>query len=116
MAGLVLACPGHPRRSAQRMTGSGLHGRRALFSEPLLLVAAMSASSLRRAAWVAWNKPGHNGKAVRGTVTGRRPTADAIRVVIVVAKTRKRCYQYWCWPNHSPLGASWGKWEGQRAV
>jgi hypothetical protein len=55
---------------------------------------------------MAWDKPGHDGKALRGTVTGRRPTADAIRVVIVVAKTRNRCYQYWRWPNHSPLGAS----------
>jgi hypothetical protein len=34
MAGLVLACPGHPRRPAQPMTRSGLLGRRALFCKP----------------------------------------------------------------------------------
>jgi hypothetical protein len=44
MAGLS----GHPPGSAQQTTRSELNGRRALFCKPLLLVAAMSASSLRR--------------------------------------------------------------------
>jgi hypothetical protein len=35
--------------SAQRMTRGGEHGRRALFCKPLLLIAAMSASSLETA-------------------------------------------------------------------
>jgi hypothetical protein len=72
------ACPGHPRGSAQRMTRSELHGWRAVFSKPLLLVAAMSASSLRRRCVDGRDKPGHDGKRSRAQPQGARSTENAI--------------------------------------
>jgi hypothetical protein len=81
MAGLS----GHPRGSARRMTRGELHGRRALLCKPLLLVAAMSASSLRRRRVVGRVNPriksgdGQDGKRSGAQPQGAGPPANATR-------------------------------------
>jgi hypothetical protein len=80
------ACPGHPRGSAQRLTGSELHGRRVLFCKPLPPVVVMSASALRWRCVDAGTSPamtadaqGHSHRAPDRQLTRQSLPANPVR-------------------------------------